>query len=83
MFRLFLDVPLGDNEVDAIIRANDFLNHIRESMTNGNIIGCPATNEILKNELQFRLGCDGDRGNRNYMNKDEFGHASTKKLKVI
>ena len=71
MYRLFLDLPLfldPQKSIDVSKKVLDFL----------------STMEIEEvNNIQYRLGNDTDRGNKNYLDVNENGHASNKKGKIV
>jgi len=76
-YRLHIDIPLGPNENTAIYKSNllvqEFLN-----------CHCDSLNEKYDvEEFNYRLGHDADRQKSNYLDKNENGHVSNKKTKVI
>lgn len=68
-FRLFIDIPLGDNEEVALKRSTEVLT---------------ALQSVIATDLepQCRLGNDSDRQTSNYFVKSPNGHVSNKKLTV-
>lgn len=65
MYRLHIDVPLGDDVLAARISANKILDCLTPLKERYNI--------------QYRLGNDADRQKSNYMQINENGHCSNKK----
>ena len=76
MFRLIVDVPCGEDEQDAQIVANNILSLMKE------VLPSRMGTDHYK-QLQYRLTNDSDRAARNYLNKDDQGHARTNKLKLF
>lgn len=77
MYRLFLDYPItASSNEEAVSIANKIIEMSlsEDSKEKVRIIGIEQVN--------YRLGNDEDRQNRNYFIIDESGHASTKKIKV-
>ena len=72
MFRLHLDIPLPENEQEALELAAKAIASINFKMMG----------EAGVKTVQYRLGKDDDRTPRNYLNKDENGHATTKKIRI-
>ncbi len=71
MFRLVLDIELGEDQELAIKEAKFITEELRKlgsTMPNGNING-----------MKLKLQRDEDRRPKNYMTIDENGHASGKK----
>ena len=80
MYRLHIDIPLGEDEDAAIKAANQLMQwtfvdkECRERLlrlTSGNI-----------ETVNYRLGYDADRQRSNYLDKNENDHVSKRKLKV-
>lgn len=70
MYRLHIDIPLQDNQQlaqETSLKIVEFLNSM-------NIEGVEL--------VQYRLGNDFDRGNKNYLDIDPQGHCSNKKNKI-
>lgn len=67
MYRLHIDVPLGTDQEIAIAAARDILNSLGYA-------------EWFGYEPLARVSDDNDRQKRNYLDLDENGHASTKKI---
>lgn len=70
MFRFHIDIPLSKNEDQS----KDLSIQIVEFLRTMNVDGVEL--------IQYRLGNDSDRGNKNYLLADENGHCTTKKLKI-
>ncbi len=75
MFRLNLDMELFENEEKSAELAVAILNKIRE-------VGNSFANDEMA-RMRFRMSKDEDRRSKNYLNKDENGHASGKKSKLF
>lgn len=75
MFRLHLDIQLGDDEEKAAKMAEEIVKALGEAIYSKRL-----TNKLT---LQYRLGKDEDRGNRNYLSKDANGHVSTGKVRIL
>jgi len=76
-YRLHIDIPLGQNEEEAIYIADAMIStisqHVRlRSQINNQISG-----------MNYRLGHDDDRQKSNYLMKDENGHVNNKKIKIV
>ena len=71
-YRLHIDIPLGDDEEDAIRRgkfiAQDWLRFAFEKIGG-----------IDSVDINYRLGHDDDRQKSNYFHKNENGHVNNKK----
>ncbi len=71
MHRLHIDIPLNKDlelSVDLSKKIVDFLSTL-------NIEGVDL--------VQYRLSNDTDRGNKNYLDINENGHASNKKMQIV
>lgn len=78
MYRLFIDIPIAAaNNEEAVKIAQ----HIMDTMilSENNKMSFQV---VGVEQLNYRLGHDEDRQNRNYFVIDSAGHASTKKTKV-
>jgi hypothetical protein len=67
-FRLHIDIPLSQSEEESIRISQEVLEQLK-LLTGVNF-------------LQYRLSHDLDRGNKNYLDKNENGHCTNKKLKI-
>lgn len=70
MLRLHIDIPMPDL---ALAEGQQLSDEILVTIENA----LRYTN--FNGTVQFRLGEDSDRGKKNYMDLDEWGHASTRK----
>lgn len=73
--RLFIDIPISGSQEDAIKTADHFMNLIIKG-NQADIRGLDI------HRINYRLGHDEDRQNRNYFEIDDAGHASTKKSRM-
>ena len=72
-YRLHIDIPLGTDEKKAKKIARNFVqSHL--DFTN-------TSNDGVK-EVNYRLGYDEDRQKSNYLDINENGHCSNKKLRI-
>jgi len=74
-YRLHIDIPLGDDEKNAIINAKQIMGIIEGNFSR------LRTMEVER--VNVRLGHDSDRQKSNYLIKDEYGHVSNKKIKMF
>jgi hypothetical protein len=74
VFRLHIDMPLGDNEAHAANVAKKLLSDIHATCNK-------HYDEVSR--FQYRLARDEDRTPKNFLNKNENGHAATGKAKII
>lgn len=79
MFRLHLDIGMGENLEDAKNLSQCFLDRIKELIEKEYN---ETTIKILKT-LRYRLLRDDDRQPKNFLNIDDNGHASGKKAKMF
>ena len=70
-YRLHIDIPLTNN----LTQSKEIAEHIVEYLKQMNKIE-------NADYFQYRLSHDDDRGNKNYFDINENGHASNKKIKV-
>ena len=75
MYRLFIDIPLPFTQEDSLEISNKILQLIQSQHE--------LLNSLNVNQINYRLGHDEDRQNRNYFVIDQAGHASTKKSKIV
>lgn len=78
MFRLHIDIPLGTDEADALRTAKAII----EAMEVQDLLRIHNTFLTCEHILQYRVSNDDDRRMNNYLDKDEQGHVSGKKIKV-
>ena len=70
MFRLHIDIPLDKNEEKAKNLSQSIVSFLKQLQVED------------VNLIQYRLGNDSDRGNKNYLSIDENGHCTNKKDKI-
>jgi hypothetical protein len=76
MYRLILDIPLGDDEKEAKVKAENILADVKFTLQDCGI-------EDTKN-AQYRLSKDDDRAAKNYLNIDkESNRVLTSKLRLF
>lgn len=71
-YRLHIDIPLADDEDKAIEVCTKIMSSV--------IYCVPFDNNI--NQINYRLGHDDDRQKSNYLDKNENGHVSNKKIRI-
>ena len=76
-YRLFIDIPLGNNEEKAISASHVIMTTFL-SDKNFFVDLTPKVDEV-----NYRLGYDEDRQRSNYLSKNENGHVSNKKNKWV
>ena len=81
MFRLHIDLPLGEDESKAICAAQIAVDALEYGLKETQQSHSSPTVEELK-MFQYRLASDNDRGIKNYLVKDANGHVTKNKLKV-
>lgn len=77
MFRLHIDIPIPASEEEAIDsskRIMELFHYMIRSKSFGNF-------DI--EQINYRLGHDEDRQKSNYLDKNENGHVSNKKSKIV
>ncbi len=74
MYRLFIDIPLPLTQEDAISTGRMIVQMIEQQNA--------ALRSMNVEQVNYRLGHDEDRQNRNYFAINDMGHASTKKSKI-
>jgi hypothetical protein len=70
-FRLHIDIPLADDQTQSAYISKQ----VAEFLLSMNIEGVEL--------IQYRLSHDLDRGNKNYLDINENGHASNKKSQIV
>jgi hypothetical protein len=70
MFRLHIDIPLPYTEEEAVKLSKDIIATLNPNKLN---VYC----------INYRLGNDEDRQKSNYLDKNENGHVSNKKCKIL
>ena len=78
MYRLFIDIPISAVTNEEAVKIGQ---HIMDAMilSENNKMSLQV---VGVEQVNYRLGHDEDRQNRNYFVIDSAGHASTKKTKV-
>tara|TARA_Y100000004_G_scaffold172982_1_gene210372 strand:- start:963 stop:1214 length:252 start_codon:yes stop_codon:yes gene_type:complete len=76
MYRLHIDISLGDNEEEAIQAASQMISSIAVHVKNR------AKSENCIKGMNYRVGHDDDRQKSNYLMKDENGHVNNKKCRL-
>jgi hypothetical protein len=72
-YRLHIDIPLGTDEEQAKKIARNFVqSHLDFTNTSSDGV----------KEVNYRLGHDEDRQRSNYLDINENGHCSNKKLRI-
>ena len=71
MYRLHIDIPIGYNLDDSATQASQITLLVKEALERSG----------MKIEMNYRLGNDEDRGKKNYLDINENGHASNKKIR--
>ena len=81
MYRLHIDIPLGEDEEKAKYKANLLIQEL--------ITDHPHDGELTHlhekygvEQVNYRLGHDDDRQKSNYLQVNENGHCSNKKTKI-
>jgi len=75
-YRLHIDIPLGQDEDDAIYIAEAMISTIAQHVR----LRAAINNQITG--MNYRLGHDDDRQKSNYLMKNENGHVSNKKIRL-
>ena len=79
MYRLHIDIPLGPNEDDAIQQVEDLMKwHFEDKDAQEKIKYLMGNVDTVN----YRLGHDEDRQKSNYLNKNENGHVTNKKIRL-
>tara|TARA_R110000744_G_scaffold135666_2_gene245173 strand:- start:319 stop:573 length:255 start_codon:yes stop_codon:yes gene_type:complete len=78
-FRLHIDIPLGDDEEEAIKMAKSLMHwHFSDSEAMEKIVTLANTVK----QINYRLGHDEDRQKSNYLQKTDNGHITNKKTRL-
>ena len=78
-FRLHIDIPLGDNEEEAIKNAKSLIQwHFSDPEAREKIVN--LANAVK--QINYRLGHDEDRQKSNYLQKTDNGHITNKKCRL-
>ena len=81
-FRLFIDIPLGENEEDAIAVAKSIVEWHFNDVDAKDKLQRLTNGRVDLSEINYRLGNDDDRQKSNYIDKTENGHVTTKKCRI-
>lgn len=73
-YRLHIDIPMHLEEESAIRDAERIIGMMNEHFN--------AMRQMGVNTINYRLGHDDDRQKSNYLDKNENGHVSNKKLTI-
>lgn len=77
-FRIHIDIPLSiTDEEEAILHGLKIMETIRYSL------GSQPFGKLQIDQVNFRLGHDEDRQKSNYFDKNQNGHVSNKKSKIL
>ena len=77
MFRLHIDIPLPQAEEEAIANSKKIM-EVLHYMVRSQPFGI-----IEIEQVNYRLGHDEDRQKSNYLDKNDNGHVSNKKSKIV
>tara|TARA_R100000008_G_scaffold43290_2_gene25039 strand:- start:157 stop:417 length:261 start_codon:yes stop_codon:yes gene_type:complete len=81
MYRLHIDIPLGTNEEDALHAAKQLMEWYFIDIDAKDRIN-RLTHGVDLSTINYRLGHDEDRQKSNYLDINENGHASNKKIRI-
>ena len=76
MYRLHIDIPLGDNEEEAIQIASHMVSTISTHVRHR------AKIDSCVEGMNYRLGHDDDRQKSNYRMNNEEGNVNNKKIRL-
>ena len=79
MFRLHIDVPMGHDDEKAIEKSNKFIQYIHDAIA-FYANECVDGDEVV---VGYRLGHDEERQKSNHLDKNENGHVTKKKNKLV
>ena len=77
-FRLHIDIPMGQNEEDALKIADSIIKMFEPDSDNK----AALFRTLGISQINYRLGHDEDRQKSNYFIKDENGHIANKKIRI-
>jgi len=77
-YRLHIDIPLGTDEEKAIHTSQ----HLMEWLFHDDRHQCMKMEMHGVSKVGYRLGFDEDRQKSNYLDKNENGHVSNKKITI-
>jgi hypothetical protein len=83
-YRLHIDIPLGEDEEKATHNAYLLIEELitEHGRTIPMALKLNLHEKYGVDEVYYRLGHDDDRQKSNYLDKNENGHCSNKKLKL-
>jgi len=73
-YRLHIDIPLGGNESEAVVIANQIISMLSDKQK---MIGLGIE------QVNYRVGHDEDRQKSNYLMKNDSGHVNNKKSRIM
>ena len=76
-YRLHIDIPLGNDEEEAIKNVESIMEMFEPTHNNSQRLHVVGVEEV-----NYRLGHDEDRQKSNYLIKNENGHISNKKTRI-
>jgi len=82
MYRLHVDIPLGHNEEIAKQVAGSIVRWVFQDGDAQERIQRLALDRFDIKEINCRLGNDEDRQKSNYLDVNENGHTSNKKIRI-
>ena len=77
-YRLHIDIAIDGSEEDALKKAREIIRFCFD-----NYISEKTMCELGVDVVNYRLGHDDDRQKSNYLDKNENGHVSNKKSKIL
>ena len=77
-YRLHIDIAINGSEEDALNKAREIVRFCFD-----NYISEKTMRELGVDVVNYRLGHDEDRQKSNYFHKNENGHVSNKKSKIV
>lgn len=79
MYRLHIDIALGDNKEASVDNSNRIMEIIKKALNDAYL---SENNNMPFSEIGITLRDDSDRGTRNYLLLDDNGKARTTKIKL-
>ncbi len=76
-YRLHIDIPLPLTEEEAVKHGHMIMCILRQGFDS------ESFGNLAVEEVNYRLGHDDDRQKSNYFDKNENGHVSNKKSKIL
>lgn len=81
-YRLHIDIPLGDNEKMARYISKQIMHWMFDDVDARARLRALTMGADQIEQVNYRLGHDDDRQKSNYLDKNENGHVSNKKIKL-